>query len=335
MKVFTNSVNKLLRLPAGTLAGAMEAVWLRQPESARVRAPAPLRHEARAQLLRARELLRAARGSPSGPERDELSAAALHALLAVVGRAADPAAEDVAALRTGRERVKSTLRDESLLAALSRSTESGVAPALTEPAFRVEVALCEWVDALVDNRSERERRLSRRAPWAALAVALAFVLHAIFGNRNLALGKRVTASSTCSLTPPRRYNEPELSRVVDGVYYEGPAVNSEWKDTAFAVCTESAVHSWINVDLGAERKLSRAVVYGRSDCCWGDGLPVSLEVSSDDKHFVTIDTTETPFTAAFPWKIALDGRRARYVRLYAKSRAATSLVVSEIEVYGR
>jgi hypothetical protein len=45
MKAFTNSVNKLLRLPAGTLAGAMDAVWLRQPESARVRIPAALRHE--------------------------------------------------------------------------------------------------------------------------------------------------------------------------------------------------------------------------------------------------------------------------------------------------
>jgi hypothetical protein len=315
---------------------ALDTVWLRQPEAIRIRVPATLRRRVRRNLERSRALLRAAHDSEPGFSRDQLGRAALRGFLAVVGQACDPTCRDAhSAIGAGRTRVETTLRSEALREALSISADLEGAPSSDELRFRHLLELCDWTDALVDNRSERERTLRRWTPRVALALALLAGARITFGARNLAFGKPVSTSSICSRTPAPRYAEERLSRVVDGVHLEGPALgHNQWHTTAFAVCTDQEVHSWLSVDLGAERTLSQAVVYGRSDCCWLDDLPISVQLSSDNKRFETVATRTTPFTTEFPWKASLGGHRARYVRLYAGSDDKARIVISELEVYG-
>jgi len=336
-------VGTALRLSPGRLSQSLKSalgrmvrmVWLRQPERLRVRVPSSSRMDVRAEVLRIQELVRTARRGEPGPVRDELVTRALLATLAVLGRASDPSATDAAAaVRAGTSRVAATLHAEALQAFTAFSGPDSVTP-LSERRFRELLELCEWTGGLVDNRSERERKMQRWASRAALAIAVVAGLHAMFGNRNLALGRKVTSSSVCSLSPPARYHQPRLSRVVDGVIFEGPGVGVEWGEATFAMCTDAERHPWLTLDLGELRTLSQAVVYSRSDCCWGDELPLSIQVSSDDEHFVTVATTTTPFTTEFPWKPSLGGKKARYVRLYSGSSAKKSIVVSELEVYGR
>ncbi|HVW24562.1 MAG TPA: discoidin domain-containing protein [Polyangiaceae bacterium] len=325
-------MSRLSKVIHEALIRTLDTVWLRQPQAIRVAVPPSQRPDARRERACARAMLREAVTMDPGCARDDLAAAALRKLLAVVGRASASDAADAGA--AGAARVRASLRSEPLEAALASALATAPAPA-GEERFRALVDLCAWTDALVDDRSDRHKRVERGAGVAAVAVAALAAAQALFGARNLAYGKSVTASSVCNKTPPSPYHEPPLSRVVDGVRYEAPPPPPGWGWATFAACTIPEVHAWIAVDLGEERALSRAVVYGRSDCCWHDVLPLAVQISTDNRHFMTVATTDTPFTSEFPWKPSLDGRRARYVRLYTESGAPKSIVVSELEVYGR
>jgi hypothetical protein len=316
---------------------AVDTVWLRQPAELRIRVPAALRGQVRSDLDRSRLLLDAARSSGRGVARDELAAAALRGFLAVVGRVTESSSGDSTAVRAGATYVETTLRSDALRAAFTASASFDGRIALDDVGFRRLSYLCEWIEALLDHRSDREHRLRRWAPWAVLAMVPLVTVRIAFGARNLARGKPVSASSIGARTPDGRLGEGELSRVVDGVHLEGPAVgkNNPWHETAFALSTNQEVHPWVTVDLGAPRTLSEAVIYGRSDCCWLSDLPLSIQLSSDNARFVTVATRTTPFTTEFPWRASLGGRRARYVRLYAEGADEQRVVVSELEVYGR
>jgi hypothetical protein len=64
-------------------------------------------------------------------------------------------------------------------------------------------------------------------------------------------------------------------------------------------------------------------------------LPLSLQTSLDNEHFVTIAPKTDPFSAEFPWKSKSKGARGRYVRLISEAPDPRQLFVGEIEVYGR
>jgi hypothetical protein len=271
-----------------------------------------------------------------GCARQELAVAALRKALALVGRASQPGADsEQDAIAAGAARVDAVLPSEQLRAALGMIETPTAADQRGDEDVRAVLSLCEWTDALVDDRSPRRKKFERGAAIATGVVAVLALSHALFGSRNLAYGKRVTASSICSLAPPAPFNESQLSRVVDGVRHEIPQLPMEWAWAAFGACTNVQPHAWIAVDLGQVRTVSRAVVYGRSDCCWRDTLPLAIQISMDNRRFETVATTDAPFTSEFPWEPSLEGRRARYVRLSSTSRAPKSVVVNELEVYGR
>jgi hypothetical protein len=316
-----------------SLLRALDHVWLAQPERVRVRVPAAQRGRARATIAGARSLIEAARRAESSEAQQGLAQRALRELLTLVAELIRDTDDARSVVSIGAARVEPTLRSERLVHALSdahRPAEA-IPPAHDSAIFE----LCDWVIGLVEYHSNREKRVRKVASWLVLGAATAALFYELLSPQNLAHGRKVTASSICDLTPPARYHEPRLSRVVDGNHYGAPAVNANWGQASFALCTSVEVHPWVKVDLGTQHRLSSATVYGRADCCWDDQLPVSIQVSSDDRHYETVETTRTPFTADFPWRASLDGRRARYVRLYSSVSRVRSVVVSEIEVYGR
>ena len=231
---------------------------------------------------------------------------------------------------------------------LDHAGRSGAEPPTGPDAFHDIVAACEWMDLLVDAQSPRERAL--RAELAAFlgwprgaviaGVAMLLMIASVaLAPRNLALGKTVTASSICGATPaPAVGRRPagRLDRLVDGLTVEGAMSRVEWAHGNFAACTELEVHPWITVDLGRDHTIDEVVVYNRADCCWGvDDTPIELQISGDNRTFVTVASRTQPFTDDFPWRASFEPRRGRYVRLYNPVNLPKNLVLAEIEVHGR
>jgi hypothetical protein len=153
-----------------------------------------------------------------------------------------------------------------------------------------------------------------------------FLADIAFGSKNLARGRRVTASSVSPSTPAADPGEHRLSRVVDGVVAER---------ASFALCTNLEVRPWVTVDLGKVRSVDRVVVHPRSDCCWGDyDLPMRVELSLDGTRFAAVASNNRPFTDDMPWKIDAGGKRARFVRVMSPADEPRHVIVSEIEVLG-
>lgn len=299
------------------LERAISVLWLRQPHAVRIRVHPSRRAELRAGVERARSLRRAASSSSSDEVRTVLLLEALRELLVAVARAEGSEPLGQSLLRQGALLVEPTLRSESERDALHRYAAGG--PSTNERDSRLLGELCEWVDALIDNRSDREIWLVRWLPWVVGGVVLFAGAVAVLQPKNLAFKKPVSASSDCT--------RQDLRAVVDGIRSER---------TGFAVCTATQVQPWIMVDLKAERDLSEVVVYNRMDCCWGvDDLPLSIQVSSNAEDFTTVAVRKEPYTGEFPWRVRLDGRRARYLRLFNEATTPKNIVISEIEVYGR
>jgi len=204
--------------------------------------------------------------------------------------------------------------------------------ARTDPAeqggvtYRDLSRLFAWVENRLDVRTGREITLASLARCLTVAVALFALYWLPFGAHNVARGKHVSSSSVCGAVPTLLLGARPLYRAVDGVQ----------REQSFAVCTEREVHPWIAVDLAKPYNIDEVVVYARNDCCWGeDDLPLSLQTSLDNEHFVTIAEKTEPFTAEFPWEIKSRGVRGRYVRLISEAPDPRQLFVGEIEVYGR
>ncbi len=303
-----------------------------------------MRSAVRAGIARARAMRET--DDPADPDRLPVAraTAALRILLTAVGRAtaADTDNPDeTEAIRRGAARVAATLADPALKDTLAAATDNRqVVPMSPGDAgvLRRLRALGDWTEALLDLRSDRQRRIMRRLPWAALALGVLIAGAALLGDRNLARGRSVvvTASSLCPSTPSPPEGRPRLFRLVDGQRVERSIPGIEWGHGTYAACTTTQVHPWITIDLGIERTIHKVVVYNRSDCCWGvDDTPVSIQLSNDNDRFDTVATRTDPFTDDFPWRQAIAGRRARYVRLYNPSDRPKNMVFSEIEIHGR
>ncbi|HET7540965.1 MAG TPA: discoidin domain-containing protein [Polyangiaceae bacterium] len=182
-----------------------------------------------------------------------------------------------------------------------------------------------WLERQIDTRTPRERIVNRAFGHALLAAALATGGYWAFSSKNLALGKEVTASSICDLTPQPPLGQSRLQRLVDG----------RPKEQGFAICTELEVHPWVTVDLAREARIDRVVVFPRNDCCYGDDeLPIQIELSGNNRDFEVVGSSDRPATADFPWRFAIQGRRARYVRITSPANEKRHIVIGEIEVYG-
>ena len=200
------------------------------------------------------------------------------------------------------------------------------ADALIDAEYRQLADLFAYVERLPELRSPRDfatTRWLRRAGLLLVCVAGSWLA---FKAPNLARGKMVTSSSTCSEMPAANLGLSVLSRAVDGVR----------RENSFAICTDTEKRPWVTVDLGAPRSLSQIVVYPHSEGPWGKtDIPQQLRVSLDNEKFATIGERDEVYTPDFPWRLELHETRAQYVQLIGVGRARQRLVLNEIEVYGR
>jgi hypothetical protein len=157
-----------------------------------------------------------------------------------------------------------------------------------------------------DVRGLRMRR--RIVAVLALFVAIALLGRWLTAPRNVARGKRVTASSV-------RFGAPQA--LVNGAI--------EWG--TFGLHTGSG-RAWATIDLGDFYTLAFADIYGRGDGHLEHNLPLSVDLSDDGIAFRPAGACTDIFTQASPCVVSLAHQRARFVRV-----SASEVVLSEVEVY--
>jgi F5/8 type C domain len=190
-----------------------------------------------------------------------------------------------------------------------------------------------WMRGLVEARSpaqiKRSRALRLVLTGTVLLMAIvglgAWGVSKIAAPKNIALGKVVQLSSrrpNCGAPGPEGLAPAGL---VDGN-----------KSGTYDICTNSEVSPWAVVDLAQVYVLSKAKVYNRDDCCWGQyDLPAVLEVSLDGSNYTEIARQTSSYSASKPWTVPIDGRPARFVRLRVDAREPRELVLTELELFGR
>jgi hypothetical protein len=178
----------------------------------------------------------------------------------------------------------------------------------------------EWLESQIDLRSSSHVTGTKVGRLGAVVLVVGYLGYwaatSAFPPRNLALGKPVRLSS-------QEPGTPDPAGLVDGV-----------KGHTYGGHTQVAQRpGWAVVDLGREVDLKRIVVYNRGDTNLNDGLPYSIDLSSDGTQFnENVARREAPFgDGSFlspPWMAAIHAR-ARYVRV----RATWYLALSEVEVF--
>lgn len=194
------------------------------------------------------------------------------------------------------------------------STEEAVC-SITE----FEVAT-EWLKTLVEPRSQRTLKKTRRvrlsaAALSAVGLAVWFAASMI-SPKNVALNKPAKSSSTDFDTSP--------AGAVDGE-----------KDGRFGFHSLRAGEDspWLSIDLGRLYDITKIKVFGRGDCCFELSVPLALEVSDDGVSFRTVAQRPEPFSEYDPWLINPAPLVTRFVRL--RNEHHGWLVLSEVEVYGK
>jgi hypothetical protein len=315
---------------AKLLERTSEFLWLREAKERVAALPPGLLSRVRVEVEAAVDTMQMAERAPDAKLRIETARRALERLFAAVAALSCGDAHNLEFTTTGvPEQVLAVVQ------ALPGAHRHGRAIewlARTDPAeqggvtYRALGRLFAFVENRLDVRTRREIMLASLARCSAVALAIFAIFWLPFGAHNVARGKHVTSSSVCGAVPTLLLGARPLDRAVDGVQHE----------QSFAVCTEREVHPWIAVDLAKPYNIVEVVVYARNDCCWGEyDLPLSLQTSLDNEHFVTIATQTEPFTADFPWGAKSKGVRGRYVRLISEAPDPRQLFLGEIEVYGR
>jgi len=154
--------------------------------------------------------------------------------------------------------------------------------------------------------------------WTRIAIAAA-VVATILGlawpkithRPNLALNKVVTVETLDAALGA----DPRL--LVDG----------SRKERAFH--TIEGTDQRATIDLGASHRISRVVVYNRTDCCQDRAVPLRVDVSIDGKNFKEVARRNEVFPES--WTADFSSTKARYVRLVNLSK--TYFHLSEVEVY--
>jgi hypothetical protein len=185
-----------------------------------------------------------------------------------------------------------------------------------------------WLRGETDIRSVDNIRWLRRGRFAAvalvIAIALGVKLHDAFATPNVALGKSVSMSSLA-------FGSPQGAALVDGVESGRHPPSSKKADF---VVTNHESRPFALIDLGRNYAIERIVVFNREDDGFDDGLPYTVEISSDGATFTPLDVRSTHFGSGIldpPWSIDARKQHARFVRV----RCNQYLALSEIEVFGK
>ncbi len=150
------------------------------------------------------------------------------------------------------------------------------------------------------ERSRALQELHLKRAWrlalpVLILAALLVGLSALGDTRDLARGKPWRASS----------------RWAGNSGCESPAQQcAESPDFFFS--TNEEKDPWIVFDLGAPHSVSVVKIDNRQDCCVERGFPLSVELSTDQKHWKTVARRDQEFTH---WTASFDATEARWVRL--------------------
>jgi hypothetical protein len=197
---------------------------------------------------------------------------------------------------------------EARLATLSRPERESLLVELRNAAQRLADA--RLGDVLRERRLRWARRFRLLALGSVLALGL-FCLWRLANPQNLALNRPVVTSSRDPTwgVPPRQ--------LVDG----------DQLNVGFHTTNEA--NATATIDLGEVESLDAIEIFNRPDCCQDRAVPLSVQLSSDGKNYVTVEHRVRVF---YRWRIELpSGTRARFVRV--KHEASGFFHLSEIEVF--
>jgi len=145
---------------------------------------------------------------------------------------------------------------------------------------------------------------------------LAWVGMVIFSPTNIALHKRTIVSSNQANT-----TAPE-GGLTDGSNGEPYGAHTAFED-----------NPWVRVDLGDVYQLKKIKIFNRTDCCFDEHLPLTLEISENEVSFSELDRRTTSFSQWSPWVFFPEGKRARYIQV--RGAKGKFVVLSELEAYGK
>lgn len=175
--------------------------------------------------------------------------------------------------------------------ALVEQSPTGALNATDEAAARARA----FVESLLWEFEAPNRRVDRvrLQMWTRVAVVATICVLAALGVRRLAVG-------------------PNL---VEG---KSPRTSSTLPECLAHKCADLMFHTmvednpWADFDLAAIHKIHRVEVANRSDCCAERAVPLIIEVSLDDKHWIEVARRDAQFSN---WTATFASKPARYVRL--------------------
>src|SRR5262249_13777103 len=102
---------------------------------------------------------------------------------------------------------------------------------------------------------------------------------------------------------------------------------------AYGVHTNVEDDPRVRVDLGEVYQLKKIKISNRTDCCFDDALPLTLEISEDAVTFTVLDRKTTSFSQWTPWVLSPAGMRARYIQIGGPNGKWVAL--GELEANGK
>lgn len=322
---------------APTLPRLRDAFLLRAAERTVAAYPAAVRSEVSALVRAARERASLAELALDSHVASALSLyreAALLLLRAIVasrtpeGTEIPSASHDVVgrfhALDLGGAPVSRGELDELLRAAREADPmePARLSPLAATDGAHAARAVVRWLSTLVEARGVAELRWTRKLRVGAVSLAaLALLVWAgagMMSTKNVALHKPIQSNGLNADAP-----QP-TGGLTDGVTTSPPA---------FGVHTTVGSPPWVQVDLGRVYKVSKVKVFNRGDGWFNDGLPMTVQLSTDGTWFVDVETRRTSFSQAAPWVVNARREPARYVRV--RGTAGKYVALSELEVFAR
>ena len=158
-----------------------------------------------------------------------------------------------------------------------------------------------FAEELVWDMDAPRRRVERVfvQRWLRVGLVAAVALALLIGARVWMVGPDLAAGR------PFR-----LSSTFSG--WAGCLANNGCSGLMFHTQTED--NPWVEIDLGAPKKVRRIEVINRGDCCADRATPLVAEVSTDRVSWTEVARRDEPFGT---WRSHFPARVARYVRLRA------------------
>lgn len=200
------------------------------------------------------------------------------------------------------ERLRAELLGKSFadFAELDSSQQAAAAKRLHRFAERL-------IEPLAVPQHAQERTWVARVQLLFVAL-IALLLLGLFGK-----GLKERYDLTRDMAPSASWKASSLYREC---WCDSPAQSCD-NCPNFFFHTENEDKPNIVFDLHTVRSLSAVVVDNRRDCCTERGLPLIVQVSTDEKHWKTVATRKEEFTT---WRADFPREPARWVKLYVPNR---------------